>query len=760
MADEVILVEVKYETDSAVKEVDDLTSSLEGNKVALASVQSQLQKGAISQKEASTQTAKLKQEIARETKERRVAIKALQSEKNTREGIRATVQKLKQDRDKLDTTNKRDVKRIKQLNKEIEKQNKRLGETSSKTEGLRNAISQTIPGLGALTNSTKAFFKLLLTNPIGLIVAALASLIAFFKRSEEGQNALRKVTTVFMTVLNNFLDIISKIGKALFDAISNPRKAWEEFKDFIDRIGAFFQNTFGNIIGGAVQKFVAQLGKGFAAIGLAWQKFKNLFTDNAEGIERAQGRIAELNNKIAASNEKIAKGAENLGNSVKKGWENAKQGLSGFIDEQQREIEIAKNLADRQAALDKAERVNLVRTAELRRDIANLRAQAADKENVDAETRLNLLDQAIIKENEILNLTQGIAAERLALQQIQNSLADSTKEDLEEEARLQAELIQLETTNADRRRRLLSERLTAEREIKAQDRALELEFELEHNADLLELDKEYADQEKAIFQQLEDDKLAATEERINRELELEQLKRDTTFELASIASNAIFDIQRNRLRAETTEALKNENLTEKQKEKIRKKAAKEEQKIAIKQAIINGALAVTRALFDPGGLAGAAYALVVGAATLAEIATIKSQSFGKGGKVTIAKNGAKFGTFDGPSHSGGGIDLFTGSGQHVANVEGKENFYVLNKNASDYINALSDINQRIGGGVPLSNKAGKMQDGGQADLVPEDTDIDDLTERVVKNLPPIIVKTVDIKTGLEARDEVLEVGVI
>lgn len=726
--DETILVDVQYETDDAVKDINNLTDSIVGLETEQKALKKSLKDGTITQEQYSQAVAENTEKLGKEKKERKSAIKVIQTEKNSRDGIRASITKLKQERDKLDTTNKKEIKRIKELNKQIDKQNNRLGKTKSSTEGLSGAITTAIPGLSGLTTVMRVFGTVskIALGPLGLLILVLGSLKRFFTSSEEGQNRLNKIMTVGGVIINNLADIFGDFGRLVLDSIV---------------------------------VLAARFTKFFANIGLGWQKLKGIFTENAEAIEVQQKKIADAEQKITDRQNERAKSLDKLTTRIK-----------GLTEETRNELKIAEDLADRQAALDIATRKNLVKEAELRRDIANARVKAADKENVDAVTRLKLLDEAISKENEALENAQNLAKERLALKIIENSLAESTKEDLEEQARLEVELITLETANADKRRRLVSERLIAEREIKAEDRAIELEAQKEFNDEQARRNKELEDEIRADIKETEQLVLDSIQRKLDAEKKAAKEKeddarrlRDALFEIASIGANTIFQLQRNNLARETQEKLKNENLTEKEKLQIKRKAAKDEQKIAIKQALINGALAVVRALFDPGGLAGALYAIVVAAATASQIITIKNQSFARGGKANLPKGqrGLQMSTLKGPSHAGGGVTL-SADGVPFAKAQGDENVYVINKNASDYINSLSDINQRIGGGVPLTSRSRHMQQGGLADIPSGQTDIDinDLTQRVIKNLPPIITTVESIKTGIERFDEVIDVSVI
>ena len=99
-------------------------------------------------------------------------------------------------------------------------------------------------------------------------------------------------------------------------------------------------------------------------------------------------------------------------------------------------------------------------------------------------------------------------------------------------------------------------------------------------------------------------------------------------------ATAVFNSKKQRLQAEMQAELNNENLTQSQKLEIQKRYAREQQKIDVQQAIINGALAVGNALltkpFIPAGLIAAALAT---AQTGIQVATIKAQKFATGGKI-------------------------------------------------------------------------------------------------------------------------------
>lgn len=384
---------------------------------------------------------------------------------NTEEGQKLTKQK-------LELTNA-----LKAEEKATGDSRRNVGNYSEGMQEALGATSQFIPVAGQATGAAKALGVALkvMISPLGLVLAAFAAIAgalkAFFTSSEEGQNVLNKLKAVFQVVFGNIIDIASKLGEALVNAVTKPREAWESFKNFIKGIGEFFQNTFGNIIGGFFQKEVAKFLKGFAAIGLAWQKLKNVFTDNADGINKAQERINELNERIEKGNEKIQKGAGNLGTSIKNTWNRAKEGLQGYIKEQEREINIAKQLADQQAALDKQIRNNLVLEAQDRLKLEQVKNKIDEKDKQTAQERLALIDEQNKILDEILQRNIDIARQKLAIKQAQNDLSNSTKEDLDEEAQLLADIFNLEASITAQRKEAIAKRIEAENQILAEAKA-------------------------------------------------------------------------------------------------------------------------------------------------------------------------------------------------------------------------------------------------------------------------------------------------
>lgn len=102
-------------------------------------------------------------------------------------------------------------------------------------------------------------------------------------------------------------------------------------------------------------------------------------------------------------------------------------------------------LAKMEAQLAEQQRETTIRNAEAEREVARLRAEAADKSNTTAKERLALLEQAGQKEREIAQRALQDAKLQYEIIKQRNSLTKSNKQALDEEAQAYAALVKAET---------------------------------------------------------------------------------------------------------------------------------------------------------------------------------------------------------------------------------------------------------------------------------------------------------------------------
>jgi hypothetical protein len=149
------------------------------------------------------------------------------------------------------------------------------------------------------------------------------------------------------------------------------------------------------------------------------------------------------------------------------------EGIKNFGEETRKEIAIAGELSDMRAKADKAERDLQVQRAKADRTRADLLEKAVNKEKFSVEERIGFLEEAGRIEEEITNKEIAAAQLRLEARQLENSLSESTKEDLDEEARLKAELIQLETAKLTKQKEVTSQTIALKAEEAAALKAIE-----------------------------------------------------------------------------------------------------------------------------------------------------------------------------------------------------------------------------------------------------------------------------------------------
>ena len=334
------------------------------------------------------------------------------------------------------------VKNLDEMQSEYSKLEKEVKKTSESQEELGGILDSTTGGavtkfkslkgtLGTVIKSFKSLRVAILATGIGALILAVGSLAAMFSRSEEGQNKFAKILTQIGVVAGNVMDILSDLGKVVF----------------------------------------------------------NVFTGNFKAAGDALSDVTE--------------------------------GIKNFGEETRNEIKVAGELADKRAKADKLERQLLIDRAEATRKFNELRERAADKENVEVNERIRLLKEAGAIEEAITIKEIAAARLRFEAKKAQNELSESTKEDLDEQAQLEARLIELEASRLKKQKTLTAEITTNLREAAAERKALEAE-EKARIAEEEKLAKEKQDAEdKAELDRL---KLLAEEKKKIREKELEDEK--------------------------------------------------------------------------------------------------------------------------------------------------------------------------------------------------------------------------------------------
>lgn len=365
------------------------------------------------------------------------------------------------------------IKGIDKVDESIKDVNKSSADTTNTLDKMSGGAITTFKNFkSGLASAVKGFKSLkfaIAATGIGALIIAITAVGQAFTRSEEGQNKFAKLMGVIGAVTGQFMDAIAGLGDLIIGAFENPKKA---INDFVNLIKDNIVNRFEGLL-----ELVPQLGK---AIGLLFE-----------------GKFREAGKTAANAAAKVSLGVEDIVGKTQQAIDKTNE----FIQATVKEGEIAGKIADQRAKADKVDRELLVERAEANRRIAELREQAADKENVSLEKRLEAIKEAGQIEADITQKEIEAAKLRLEAKQAENALGLSTKADLEEEAQLKAQVINLETNRLRTQKALTAELTTAIREQAAERKAIQAE---EDAAEKERKDKIAAEDKEREEQQLKD----------------------------------------------------------------------------------------------------------------------------------------------------------------------------------------------------------------------------------------------------------------
>lgn len=207
-----------------------------------------------------------------------------------------------------------------------------------------------------------------------------------------------------------------------------------------------------------------------------------MFKNSEEGQDRLTKLTKQfgsvVNNTLDVVS-KFGKGLFNLGSVIKnifskpltESLEDAKNGfgefsdsVSTFTDEVVNDFKVAGDIADQIAKANKIDRDLLIERQKANAKINELRIKGQDIERFSALERSEFLAEALRIENEITDKEIEAAKLRRDAKIEENKLSESTREDLQAQAELEAKVFELEQKKLSRQREVRSQINTAIRE--------------------------------------------------------------------------------------------------------------------------------------------------------------------------------------------------------------------------------------------------------------------------------------------------------
>ena len=412
----------------------------------------------------------------------------LAAQKKIKDALKAKKEALKDEKIALKDLNKDRKKANEELKEATENAadySGALGLVDKQTGGLVSGLKNLKGGLGGATKGMNLLKVAIIGTGIGALLIAITAVTTAFKSSEEGQNKFAKLLGIIGSVVGNLVDLLADLGEGIIAAFENPKQALINLKNAI-------QENITNRIESLIDTF-----------GFLGKAIKKVFSGDFKGaLEEAKNAGSSYVDTLTG-----------VKNTIDKVTESTK----GFVKELKEEAVIAGQIADQRAKADKIDRKNIVDRAEANRKRAELLEKAANKEKFTAKERIEFLKEAGALEEEITNKEIEAARLRLEAKTSENALSKSTKEDLEEEAQLKANLINLEAARLTKQKLVTSQIVAAKREEEAELKAI----------------RDAAALQKQEAEKVEADRQAAVD-KINKDLEIQKENEKAQTEIQKI----------------------------------------------------------------------------------------------------------------------------------------------------------------------------------------------------------------------------------
>ena len=340
---------------------------------------------------------------------------------------------------------------IDKLTESLKETNKEVKNTSASTQQMSSTVDKATGGavskfkalkggLGGVIASFKTLRGAIIATGIGALIIAITSLTQAFTRSEEGQNKFAKILGVIGSVTGNLLDLLADLGEGIISVFEDPKQALINFKNLlVENITNRFKAILDTVgfLGSAIKNvFSGEFKAALDDAKKAGSSFVDSFTGVENSIDKATNAVKEFGKEIAADASAAAK------------------------------------IADQRAKAEKLARNLVVERAEAERKIAELREKAVNKDKFTAAERIKFLEEAGKVSDELAAKEIAVSQLRLEAKRTENALTKSNKDDLDEQARLEAEVIQKETQRLNLQKRLSTELLTSRREEAAAQKAI------------------------------------------------------------------------------------------------------------------------------------------------------------------------------------------------------------------------------------------------------------------------------------------------
>ena len=479
---------------------------------------------------------------------------------------------------------------------------KAVGALDKMTGGLATKFVQARAGISSLIKGLNRTKVAVAATGVGALVLAMTALVSYFTKTKRGAELLERVTASLGAVMGVLTDRLSAVGEFLVNVFTSPKKTITDLGDTINKY---------------VTRKVRDLLDGLGLLGSAISKafsgdFKGAMDDASAGIDKVAVSLVLLNPVVA------------VGKKMAESFRDAAKGANEAA-------EAAFKLKEAEQALNDSRRETLVETARQRAEIKALNLIAEDTMK-STEERIQAAQRAGDIERALFERRRAEAEEALRIRQEQNALSESSAENLQAEAELEAEVynlraesLELQTTLQNKLNTLRMEQLQVQHDANVVALA-NINSQAAAAIENAEVERELIMGTATLRNRVEEDASETRKRRFKDEMALYAEFAKESLDIVVGATANVLDIVGSL-----------NTLFTKGEEKRARRTFAINKALGISDATIKTAQAVADALAKDATFPGSRFlaAAAAGAAGAAQIATIARQQYGGGGSGDI-----------------------------------------------------------------------------------------------------------------------------
>jgi len=367
-------------------------------------------------------------QISAETKEAQKRLEAINLTLEQQEDLLNDIQReIENIEDLRDKTDPKDLNRIKEYNEEIKKQEKFLKRTKTRIKEQRQARTKENKAVKESIKEQRDYGGVLgiIDKQTGGLISSFQGFATSIGGATKGLKAMR--IAFLATGIGAFVIAITSL------------------------VAAFTQSEEGQ----------EKLQRGLKMLGAVVKQVMDSFADLGEGIIEA---VTNPKKALEDLGNGLLKFLKNPIDTVVGAFKDAKDSATNFIEETKKEVLAMDEITKARQKAHHIERDLQVERAKANREINDIRLKAEDRENQSAAQRIVLLRKAQKIEEEITQ--KEIDAKTLLIEAQKQEMAQgkNTIQDKDKLAKMQAELINLDTKKLRSQRLLQTQITTAIRE--------------------------------------------------------------------------------------------------------------------------------------------------------------------------------------------------------------------------------------------------------------------------------------------------------